>query len=343
MPEATPTTNVSTSTAPVVDEKQTPGEKLAAALAADQAAEATDAPVEAQPTLAQRLGELGFADVKDDSEAVERLLEAFKKQKEQYDSDVRYALDEIRNLKIQNSRPIQTDDVAREQISDTRSGWDWKPPAVDSYAVTQYRNADGSWKDGTPDTVKHQAAALENYRNAFANKFVADPENALSPLLEKKFNEYFDRKFSQVQSQTREQSARDKILTDNAWIFEMDPVTKRPLRSGNGDYQLSAEGKIIDMLVAEARDEVGIPTFAGQWKYAEAMYKARKASSLSPDQARAISDQKKQDLIARAAPGVQRAGSLPTPGAPPKSQNRRLTFGQAFAQSVQRDGVELPS
>lgn len=308
-----------------------PGQKLVAA-APEAPAEAQPPAQPEQPTLsprAQKLAELGFKDVKDDDEAFDRLISYTKNLKNEFGTQLQSALSELK----------QTQPTATAPVQDAKTGkWNWAPPAVDPNVLAQYRTADG-WKDGTPDSVKQAASARQSYLDSFAQKFVSDPAATLDPLLEDRFDQLWDRKYGQINAQQQQQSAQQKVFTDNPWLFEPDPVSGKP--SGN----LSAEGKLIDLYMSEAQQRGA--DYQLSWEFAVNKHRAGKAEFAGKQAAQTqtatqINDQKKADLLARAANGTpSRGGSLPQPAAPNQTQNKHLSFGERFKQNAARDGVPL--
>lgn len=299
-----------------------------------EATEATtppaDPPVEADP-LMEALREAGFSDIKDKDEALTRVLAAYKQQAEfqsQLQAQVERALEEAR----QAAQPAARPDASPHDIG----GWAWDMPQVDMALVAQYKTADG-WKPETPHDVRQRYEAREAKRTQFANSLLDNPEAALTPLLEKKFREFFNKEYGQVASQQKEAQTRQEVFQANPWLFEQDPLSGRP-----NFKKLSSEGQLINDLVVKAQ-EMGVGTFEGQWEYAKAIHDARKAASgglLNNDAAKAADAASKAALLQRANGGTTpRSGSLP-PAPQKPTPNRNLRFGQRFQQNLQTAGIK---
>jgi hypothetical protein len=302
---------------------------------ADSAAPPPEAPA-APSKLVERMTAMGFTDVKDDNDAQDRLFSAFERLKEEnatYGAQIKEALAEVR---------AQVDGGPK-QPSDQPQRW-WNPPQVDLAVVSQYRNADGSWKEGTPMEVRQKTEALEQYRQAFAAKLISDPESALNPLLERKFEEYFSQRYGQMTSEQQYQQE----LSANDWLWEKDPYSGSPTR------RLSSEGKrLSDIMAEEEADYVEAQRLAGvpsqsikampkalAFRKAMKTFRVEKAASkstqMTPEEAAKINADKKAGLLGAAAPPVNRSGALPEAGAP---KNKNLSPGQRLAQTMHMNGT----
>jgi hypothetical protein len=104
-------------------------------------------------------------------------------------------------------RPVPTQDAKTGK-------WTWALPAIDP----------------TLPEAQVQAAreAQQRYIDTFVKKFVSDPAGTLDPLLEDKFNAYFEQKFSQIASQQQAQTFQQKLIADNPWLFETIRSRARP-------------------------------------------------------------------------------------------------------------------
>lgn len=300
--------------------------------AAPPAAPEVPAPPPAKPAIVAKLEELGFQGIADENEGIERLIQAYKQQKDQFGNEIKQALAEVRQQVVPQAHTPQP----------ANGGW-WNPPQVDLTTAAQFRTADGGWKEGTPAEVKSQFAAYEAYRSNFANKLLDNPEQALEPLLQKKFEEYFERKYTQVSQEQQERAYFDRAIRENDWIFEKDPLT------GARANKLSAEGARFNELMASLEGETDhqgnlVVRYMPKSKAFETALRIRAAEKAaaaakvtSPEQAAEINRQKQADLLNRASPPGSRAGSLPSPAATPP-RNRNLTPGQKLLQELERAG-----
>jgi hypothetical protein len=290
------------------------------------AQESTQPAAENTSPVLQKLAELGFENVGSEQDGIERLITAYKQQREQFGSQIKEALSELRSTVAPPPQPV-------EQPGQT---W-WNPPAVDLNLANRFRTPDGQWKDGTPAEIRQQVEAYEAYRTNFANKFLENPKDALRPAVQEMFEEFFDQKYGQLNAQQREQQFFDKAFAENQWLFEKDPTTGRV-----NQQKLTPEGQRFNELMVHAYEEFGVRDRTKQFEFAMRMRAAEKAASAAkaptPEQAAATNDQRKQDFLNRAAPALNRNGSLPQPGATPP-RNRNLTPGQKLKQQMQLDGA----
>lgn len=278
-----------------------------------------------EPSWLGKVKELGFENVSNPEEAIERLASAYRQTKDEFGAQLQQLLEQHK------SQP-----TPQPQVQDAQDGW--KPPQIDRRLIAQFKTADG-WKEGTPDSVKQQYAAWENYRAQFAESFLDDPSQALDPILQKKFDQYFESKYGQLTQQQQQQQAEQRIYSENPWLFEKDPVTQQPRLD-----RLSAEGQLIQPHFAELYEKTGDFTLA--WKYAKATYDAQKSSSqlkatTQAQTASEINAQRKAEAVNRASGAtVNRTGSLPTPADNRASQrNPQLRPGQRALQIAQRNGL----
>ena len=299
-PESPPPAEATTPVAPAVESQQPP-------------------PPAVSPIIA-KLAERGFENVTE-AEAFDRLLSAYD-QRSQVAEQVKAALAELK----------QTPQPQPQQTQASGQGW-WSPPQVDEAMVARYRTADG-WKDGTPAEIRQQAEALEAYRERFARDLVAKPKDALQPLVKELFQEFFKEQYGQIEAQRQEQQFFQKVDQEHGdWIWAKDPHT------GRRTDRLTEEGAQFNNQMVEF-ENAGLPK-AKAFETALKIRNAEKAAAAqrqTPAQAAATNDQKKQELLNRAAPGLNRAGSLPAPGATPP-RNSNLRFGQKVLQQMQLNGA----
>jgi hypothetical protein len=299
------------------------------ALAANPVTTPETPAVPALSPKAQKLVDAGFANVKDDDEAFERVLSAYHNIKNDVSAQIQAALAEAR-------QPQPT----TPQVQEAQTGPAWKPPKIDKQEVARFRTADG-WKPETPESIKQQYAAYQAHRDRFADSFLDDPEEALKEIVRKHAAEVVRQQQEQYIAQQTQQTFQQKVVAENPWLFENDPVTGK---AKVGDFSaLSAEGKLIDGYMAE--ELASGSTYERAWKNALNAHRLSKLEfqlnqATQAQTAQQTNNQQRQALLNRAAGAVNRSGSLPAPADPQRSQsNRRLTPGQRALQIAQRDGV----
>ncbi len=291
----------------------------------------------AAPTLAERLStEFGFQNVKDDNDAIERLVAAFK-QKNDVSAQVEAALQELRSQSgAQPPAPVSSGQ------QDDR--W-WKPPAVDYSRAAQYRtvSADGTpaWKPETPADLKQAYDAAQAYHDQWANDLVRRPNEVLPKIIRQEAEKIVQEMLGQTTSQAQEQQLKQQVFKDNDWLFEKDPVSGAP-RYG----QLTAEGQVLNQFYIEAEQRGA--DFAFAWDYAYAKYQALKAKSVASRETQAATAAEadaalKEKFLNRGnGPLPARGASLAKPGDGRNgSQNPRLKPGQKLLAQMRADGTAV--
>jgi hypothetical protein len=306
-------------TAPVTTEASAPPPETAA----------PETPVEVSAKV-KALQELGFENVTSDDEAFERLTQAYKQTKEQFSTELKSALDELRaQVPAQPTSP---------KVQEAQDGHWWNPPKVDESLAAKYRTADG-WKPETPTEIRQQAEAAQAYYDRWANDLVKRPHEVLPKLIREEALRIVREELGQTAQQQKEAQLQQKVFADNPWLFEKNPVSGAPTE------QLSTEGQLLNQYFIEAQSDGA--SFERAWKYAHAMYQAGKVAAqskltTSSQSATQVNDEKKREFLNRAGGGVNRTGSLPAPSENRVTQrNKNLTFGQRAAQVASRNGVAV--
>ncbi|HZN34473.1 MAG TPA: hypothetical protein VFB80_11665, partial [Pirellulaceae bacterium] len=178
------------------------------------------------PRLA-KLAALGFENVKDEGEALDRLYDAHVQMKDQFGQQLQQTLEQVR---AQVQPPAAPEAGQRPKFFD--------PPKVDLAVVAQYREADGNWKENTPAEVKNAALAYQGYVEAFGRKLLTDPEATLAPLIERIAARVAEERYGQATAQQQEAQFFERAYAENEWLFEKSPHTGRVDRQ-----RLSAEGQ----------------------------------------------------------------------------------------------------
>ncbi len=296
--------------------------------AAPPVAKPAATPPEAAPQLSPRvakLAEMGFENVQSDDEAFDRLASAYKQQRDEFGSQLKAALDEVRQTV---HAPAPTAAPTAQPAGDK---WVWEPPQVDLQLASRYRTPDGKWTEDAPADVRSQVAALERYRAKFVENLLADPKVTLKPLLKETFAEFFDEQYGKLTAQQAEQQFFDKAYAENDWLFEKDPHSGKPRTD-----RLSAEGQRVNDLMIQAAREYGIADPIKQFQFVMKQRDLEQAAAAAKPTAEAARTEKQQQLLGRAAPGANRDASLKPSPAP---ANKNLSPGQRLWQLMQREGV----
>lgn len=286
----------------------------------------------ANPRL-DRIKKLGFDGVEDEAEAFDRLAEAYERESNrttELAEQVQAAIEEMRLLKggVNSVQKPKTE---------TGDNW-WSPPEVDLALLQSYRQADGSWKPGTPEDVKAAEVSVQRYYDKWANDLVRRPNEILPKIIRKEAEKIVAEMFGRDKAQYQEQTAREKVTAENPWLFEKDPL------SGKVDTnRLSAEGDLLNQHLVYALNK-GFD-FTDAWDYAHSKHQLAKLAAnktTTTEDVNQVNEQKKKELLARASnANGNRTGSLPTATSTHKTQNRHLSAGERFAAQAKKDGVSF--
>lgn len=348
--EATPAPVVPATTA-----KRSIGEALAANLAATQAtppaaaepvvsaAEAEVPAVEtpAAKSLADLARERGFADVKDDNEAAERLLAALDERDQQArDAAERAAkYEQLAMWRAQQTTQQQPAAQPAQQQSDPYGALQLDEDRIQEH----FDPVAKTWRDGTPDDVKHSAARYEAARKQRLAAIVDNPREFLAPLLEEFLSQGLQKHTAALESKTEEEAAKQRFLREAEWAFQRDPVTNQRKKDARGEFIPSADGIKFGEYM-EAAADLGITSLSGQLKYATeqrelATFRSQQGQQSSAQQAQKTNEQLKQDLLKRAIPGQSAGGTFTQPGEAPRTQNQHLSAGERLRQNMVREGI----
>lgn len=280
-----------------------------------------------QPTLAERLAQLGFEGVVDERDGVERLVTAYQREQEA----ARQREEQLRNAAQwaqygqQYYQQLQDPEVraffegrqggrgangGRQTTEAQAEAW-YRPPQYNAELVARFRttrvNEAGEpvvdWKPDTPATVRQQYEARQQFIEDVSNRLVSDPlgaigeiaEAALAPKFQAMLDEYFGQRVEARERERYEESLVQQISRENAdWLYERDPLTNKP-----NEARLSREGARVAEYLQEAQ-AIGIQDVGAKWQYA--MLK-RQASGMSSGAGGGVATQ------AAGMPGTAPAGA----------------------------------
>lgn len=323
--------------------------KAAEPPAADPASE-TDSTPAAPPSLAERVKALGFADVSDDTEAIDRVLKAFEERNQravELERQLRQA-EELEAYRQQLAQQKPTEPESKEPES-TSQTW-WNPPQVDQAAIELYRSDDGNgWKPETPPQIRIQGEQYQKYVNEWANKLVRNPIEALKPFAEQIKQQLLAEIDGHLEGRRQAETEAqfiNRVQQENPWLWETDPVTKQPKVGLDGRSVPSTEGSRM-MGYLQRAEQIGIRGAQAQWEYAMQQrelekIKAQQTQTQAQKTAQEEAEKRKQELLARAAPNVQgRAGFTPPVGQPGHGIPRKTnaSFGDKVLAAMKANGV----
>lgn len=198
----------------------------------------------------ERLRSLGFADVKDQASAQERLLQAFEQDRQRsmtIEQQVQQLQQQNLILQSQLTQRVQSPEPAHQTApATTQAAADPWPqiPQMDmalQQAIKKHQGPDGGWLPTAPADVVAKAGQWEAAVAEWQAKLVFDPKNALEPIIEYKTKQLLQqmlgedpRKFVEQQYETiqQQQTVEQQVATawDRAfpWMFQADPLTREP-------------------------------------------------------------------------------------------------------------------
>lgn len=165
--------------------------------------------------------------------------------------------DKFREYMNQQSAP-QQQPIQQPVVEEPEEPKWWNPPAVrESYKRFLVRDENGREviAEDAPLEAKHELYEYQQYKAEFAQKFLADPQQALGPMVEKiaqqKAREIVDSQFTDYNNQQYVSSLEEE---NKDWLYD---------ESGKP----TEEGIAIQRYIAEAA-QMGIRTIDDRWKYA---------------------------------------------------------------------------
>jgi hypothetical protein len=311
---------------------------------------ATDPANAAPPSLAERVKALGFADVSDDTEAIDRVLKAFE-ERSQRTADLERQLrqaEELETYRQQLAQQQKPEPEAKGPES-TSQTW-WNPPQVDQAAIELYRSDDGGgWKPETPPQIRIQGDQYQKYVNEWASKLVRNPIEALKPFAEQIKQQLLADLDGHLEGRRQAETEAQflgRVRQENPWLWEIDPVTKQPKVGMDGRYVASTEGSRMTAYLQRA-EQIGVRGAQAQWEYAMQQrelekIKSQQTQTQAQKTAQEEAEKRKQELLQRAAPNVaNRAGFTPPVGQPGHGipRQRTATFGEKVAAAMKANGA----
>lgn len=326
---------------------QTAGQKLAQTLAADTPplAESVES---AKPTFAERLkAEFGFEGVDSDEQAQERLIEAWKRDRDSLASERQRAEEQARIAVALAAGQPAAPVAQTEPVNDH---W-WKPPTIDERLLEAYQTstvdaATGrekiGWREGTPPEVIAKYNALEAHTKQWTEDLVRRPHEVLPKIIAYEARRIVQEELSQTQAAQQAETFLDTFRRENTWLYDADPVTNKPAITSDGRLKLSAEGQKFQAYLNEA-ESLGIADVQKQFTYANRLRAAEVAAAKAQPSAHDINEQKKREMLAKGNGGTipDKSGSIPPPGSHGSTQNQNLTAGQKLLLRMQRDGIAV--
>jgi hypothetical protein len=327
---------------------QTAGQKLAQTLAAStpETPPLAETVEPAKPTFVERLkAEFGFEGVDSDEQAQERLLEAYKRDRDSLTAAQQRAEEQARIAAALATG--RTAEPAVPQTAPANDHW-WQAPAIDEKMLDLYQTstvdaATGrekvDWRPGTPPELIAQYNRHEATIKEWTENLVRRPHEVLPKIIAYEARRIVQEELSQSQQQQQAVSFLDNFRNENPWLFNIDPVTNKPAMA-DGRFGLSPEGQKFQSYLTEA-EQLGIADVQKQFAYANRLRAADIASSKALPNAADVNAQRKRELLAAGAGGgiPDKSGSVPTPASQGRTQNQNLSAGEKLRLQMIRDGI----
>lgn len=309
----------------------------------------------------QKVSELGFANVKDENEARDRLLESYQTQLQQQQAIqakmaemqqyATYGQQYLQKMQDPNFQQFlaQSQQPAGEKKKE--ENW-WSPPTFDQTWIERYREVDPTtgtpkWKEGTPADVKVNAEQYQAYIEKWSDDLVRRPHEVLPKIIREEARRLFQEEFQQRTAEQETQNFATQVKEQNQeWLFAKDPRTQGVMTDPvSGQPFYSPEGQRAMQWVAHA-EKIGIGDPREQWDYAVTKLQIELNRSPASTQAATngnAADNSKLALLKKGAGHIaNRAGSeapIETPN--PRSQNPHLSAGRKLVADLQRNGFEF--
>ncbi len=358
---AAPVVPVVEAPAPVVTPqapaKQSAVEKLQANLTAQPPSQATPAAAAtpetpatpavpetpAAKTFLEMAQEAGFADLKDESDAQARLLEAYRQERQGREAATQRAqeLQELARLRDQQAQQLPPAAAQPQRTQDQYGAL-----SLDEDLIEQHFDPVAkTWREGTPDTVKRSAASYEAARKQRLASMIDNPRAYFEGLVNEFLEQGITKHQATLESKTEEEAAKQRFLREADWAFQTDPVTNQRKKDLAGNFVPSADGQRFGQYM-DAAAQIGITGLAAQLKYAQdqrdlEVFRSKQTQQATTQQVAATNEQKKQELLKRANPGTSSGGTFRQETDPARSQNRNLDARERLRANLLRDGINV--
>lgn len=301
----------------------------------------------------------------DDRAIAQSLYQSYEREKaatkklSQYQELIPYAQEYLQHrepfeqwLQSQSQPAPQYQQPAPMPAAEQPAGW-WNPPAIkdsDKAFLTKDQNGREVVSEEAPPHVRERLYEYQRYKADFAHKFLANPQEALGPMVEQiaqqKADELIGEKLNEQQEVTYVSGLEEQ---NRDWLYD---------QSG----QPTREGLAVQKYIGEA-DDMGIQSPQKKWEYATAMLERDLLNTLREQQASQASQQAFDQALppqpANIAPAPQQqmnpnqaqkdidylrreASRRPSrsTGAPdPRAPRAPMTFEERLKAQLARDGL----
>lgn len=316
-----------------------------AAVAADASVSGGVAPAQPQfVSVRDHLRELGYGQLADGYENDQTLVADLVRSQESARQAL--ALAQYGQRYLQHAGEFERYLSERQAPQQPRkdSKW-WNPPEFNpSWRGLVSRDESGNLvtTPGAPPDVLPKYLAYEQYRRDFADRFLSNPEEALSPLIQEKASSIAQEIVNSHLSQMREEHQAGTFLRENAsWLHQRDQ-NGGLVRDYSGRPVLSPAGRQFRSYVEEA-EQIGIQGVAAQERYATRLLRADLvAAGIQPQNSQPSNAQLKQQFLQNGSRQPNHGGSVSTTpdltGRVPE-QNQGLSLAERLRRDLAANGI----
>ena len=262
--------------------------------------EQPSAPAPEQPTVWSAFKSLPDFEGKEDREIAQSLYQSLEREKAaqkklaEYQRLIPYANEYMRHREPFEQYLASQHQPQPQQQQPQEKPW-WNPPELkDSYKryIVKDQNGRDMIAEDAPPEARLAIEDYMTYRAEFAQKFLANPEEALGPMVEQIAQQKANELLEQQLMQRDQQSYVSTLERDNAdWLYEEDGKTP------------TEEGLAVQRYIEEAT-QLGINSPEARWEYATSMVERDLLTELRESDARAAAVRDRlYPQQAEAAPG----------------------------------------
>ena len=297
----------------------------------------------------------------EEREIAQRLYQSFEREKAatqrlaQYQQLIPYAQEYLQYREpferwMQEQSAPQQQSAPAPEPQEEVSPW-WNPPEVretDKRFLTRDENGREAISEDAPPHVRERLYEYQRYKAEFAQKFLANPEEALGPMVEQIAQRKADEMIESRMQEQQEVGYIAKLEEENRdWLYD---------QQGNP----TPEGLAIQRYIGQASD-MGVTSPEKKWEYATAMVERDLLSTLrqrqqqpppppqfqqppppaanvAPPQQEVSTNQAQKDIeyLRREA---SRRPSRATGLADPRAPKAPMTFEERLKAQLARDGL----
>jgi len=314
---------------------------------------------DSQPTLLDRIRGYGI-DAEDEQTALQSLADRYERTYGYVDQvNQRMQAIEAQNRELVQylTRTGQQGAVQQQEPSQptaTESPWRAvKPLAVSTKLIQSYQNADGSWRDNTPQEILLDVERYRNEAEEWLNQAMHNPQEFFKPGIEAIVRQMLSEGFQQHEKQVTTKTQYQRMVEEvRPYLYAQDPRTGQYNASMLSEFGASFSDAIQeaeDLIRNQGRQPTQEETFQlAYWRMQPVLRQITAPvqqgnGQPQPTTEEARAERQRQHMRQQRAAGVQQtagstAGGLGQVEKPVRKQNPMLSVGTEFAQSLYADG-----